>query len=169
MTTALPLYAEGPSRAEPLPVVEEAILPPFARASIALVVVAERWLEPACAALRAALLEERVFAFELHTRVLGEGGREVRLAQGLRIEAPLVELHARLRDAERAASDARLLVATGPAVLALRRPSVAVLVTGGVPRGEWGADVRSVRSRAQLIVPALDVALARELVTRLAA
>lgn len=57
-----------------------------------------------------------------------------------------------------------LVVALGAAFVALRRPALAILVTGGASPVQWDPDVRALRDRFQLIVEEPRPALARELV-----
>ncbi len=82
------------------------------------------------------------------------------------ILAPLLEMPEAIARASDALPDHALLLASGVGIVAIRRPSVSVLVTRGRAPGDWPADVRSVRDRFELIVPELDATLARELVSR---
>lgn len=154
----------APTDPEELPPVDDSLRLPFERPSLALVGVEEGLAERALAVLRdASAAAGRSFA-EVHA-VLST--REGVRREGARVEASLLEMPEALLAAERALPPHDLVLATGVALVAIRRPSVSILVTRGRAPGDWPMDVRSVRHRFELVVPELDVALARELVARL--
>lgn len=168
MASSLPLLGAPPRLVvDALPLVSDDILPRFAAPSVALVAVEQGVIEGACAAFREALRERSRASRELHVRVAKGAARLAEFPEGILVEGPLVELHPLIEQASAGLDERARLLVTGPAVLALRRPRVAVLVTSAIPRSEWGPDVRSVRSRFDLVVPSLDVSLARELVDAL--
>lgn len=169
MTVRLPLLGSAASRAaEPeIPVVDDALRASFALPSLAIVASAPHALERAVTTLREAARARALIAAELHVVVQDGPARVVPVQGGVRVLAPLLELPARLRDAEPGLRGAGLLLATGAAVVAIRRPTVAVLVTAGLASQDWGREARSVRAQIDLVVPELDEALAVALLARL--
>lgn len=137
------------ARAEAIPTLDDSLRRPFAIPTIALVATSARALASARGVLEHA-------AVALGKRVVS-----------LTLDAPLLELPAKLLERERALHGAELLITTGAAIVAIRRPRVSILVTDRRAPSEWGADVRSVRDRIDLLVPELDPILARELLARL--
>jgi hypothetical protein len=157
----LPLASAEPDE---LPPVDDALRLPFGAPSIAIVAVDGRGYGAALATLRAAAVEASRLVSELHAILSPRRG--ARLAPP-RVEAALLDMPEALMAAERTLVSHALVLATGVAVVAIRRPTVAVLLTEGRPASDWPADVRSVRHRFDLIVPELDAVLARELIARI--
>jgi hypothetical protein len=159
----LPLLGEEPGE---IPPIDDALRMPFSVPTIALVATHKPGLDAARAALHAAARARGLACAELEAIV--RDGRVEQSTAGpvVRVSAPLLELPEQLAviDAQLAVD---LLVAIGPAIIAIRAPRVSVLVTSGLPTSEWDASVRSVRSRFDLVVPELDAHLARELVARI--
>ncbi len=152
---------------EPIPPIDDALRLPFAVPVIALIASHPRALDRSLLVLHhaAAALSKRVTG--LHVRV-SESARIARDEDGdLVIEAPLLALPASLLEAERSLGGVDLVIGTGAALVALRRARVSILVTDRRVPSEWGADVRSVRERVDLVVPEIDPSLARELFARL--
>jgi hypothetical protein len=61
------------------------------------------------------------------------------------------------------------LVAVGEAFVAIARPRLAILVTGGAPAVSWAGDLRALRDRFDLVVEEPRPSLARELARALRA
>lgn len=58
-------------------------------------------------------------------------------------------------------------IAVGRAFVALRRPSLAILITGGAPPVQWDPEIRTLRDRFDLVIEEARPGLARELAKRL--
>jgi hypothetical protein len=157
----LPLAATDP---EELPPVDDALRLPFEKPSLAVVGVEPGLVERALAALREACAGAGRKVAEVHAVLAAREGARL---DGDRVHASLFEVPEALLRAERALQAHDLVLASGVALVAIRRPTVSILVTRGRAAGDWPMDVRSVRHRFELIVPELDAALARELVARL--
>lgn len=161
---------------EELPPVSDALRAPLALPCIALVSAGGGdALESGLVALREALHEalrsaqgESSELAELHAVLRTREGAELALPK---VNASLLAMPAALLEAEAAlaAGRPRVLLATGVALVAIRAPSLAILVTSGRSILDWSPDVRSVRHRFDLIVPELDRVLARELAERFVA
>lgn len=67
----------------------------------------------------------------------------------------------------RAPATHALRIAIGAAFVALARPTLAVLVTGGAASVHWDPDVRAIRERFELTIEQARPALARALVEQL--
>ncbi len=158
----LPLAGDEPVE---LPPVDDALRLAFAAPSIAVVGVERGLVEGALEVLRGACVASGVRHAELHAVLASrEGVRH----EPPRLEASLLEMPAGLLEAERRLASHELVLASGVALVAIRRPTVSILVTRGRGPSDWRIDVRSVRHRFELIVPELEPALARELVVGLA-
>jgi len=158
----LPLAGDEPVE---LPPVDDALRLAFGAPCIAVVGVERGLAEGALEVLRGACASSAVRHAELHAVLASrEGARH----EPPRLEASLPEMPAALLDAERRLPAHALVLSSGVALVAIRRPTVSILVTRGRSPGDWRIDVRSVRHRFELIVPELEPALARELVVRLA-
>jgi hypothetical protein len=157
----LPLASAEPDE---IPPVDDALRLPFAAPSIALVAIDPAAYDAALAMLRSAANQASRRSAEVHA-VLAP--RESARVVPPRVEAALLDMPEALMAAERALGAHDLVLATGAAVVAIRRPTVALLLTSGRPASDWPADVRSVRHRFDLIVPELDAVLARELIARI--
>lgn len=159
----LPLAAVDP---EELPPIDDALRAPFERPSIAIVSIDRREHEPTLESLRGAASGLGHVIAEIRT-TLREGAVAMESgSRGIELAAPLLEMPEALARAEQALPRHALLVASGVGLVAIRRPTVSVLVTRGRAASDWPVDVRSIRHRFELIVPELDATLARELVMR---
>ena len=136
------------AKAEAIPAIDEALRRPFAIPTMGLV------------AAHARALAQSIVVLESAAHALG------RRVATLGLEAPLLELPRLILEREAALRDVDLLIVTG-AIVAIRKPRVSILVTDRRVPSEWGADVRSLRERIDLVVPEIDPFLARELITRL--
>ncbi|MBX7196650.1 MAG: hypothetical protein K1X94_31650 [Sandaracinaceae bacterium] len=159
----LPLLGAEPGE---IPPIDDALRVPFATPSIALVASPTADGVGARDALREALRAAGRASIELEVVVSDGPARVSRTELGHRIDAPLLEIPDALAAIDRSLSPGTCVLATGAAVVAVRRPTVSILVTGGAPPSEWGLEARSVRERFELVVPGVDTVLARELVAR---
>lgn len=157
----LPLTSAEPDE---IPPVDDALRLPFAAPSIALVAVEPAGYGTALASLRRAAEDALRRTAEIHAILAPR--QTVRVVPP-RVEASLLDMPEALMTAERALGAHDLVLATGVAVVAIRRPTVAVLLTSGRLPADWPTDVRSVRHRFDLVVPELDAVLARELLARI--
>lgn len=137
------------ARAEVIPEIDEALRRPFAMPAVGLLATSARVLAVSLVTLEAA------------AQALG------RRTATLSLDAPLLELPAKILEREAMLRDVDVLITTTAAIVAIRRPRLSILVTDRRVPSEWGADVRSVRDRVDLVVPELDPVLARELLSRL--
>ena len=165
MPPAIHLPLEG-APIEPIPHVSDALRAPLGKVSIALAATSSELLTRVLEVLREALNKHSVDARELHVVLRRSEGVEVALPF---IRGSLLALPSALVSVEDELLKADLVLATGLAFIAIRKPTLAVLVTGGVPSVEWKSEVRDLRHRFDLIVPELDAFLAGEVVKRLVA
>ena len=149
---------------EPIPHVSDALRAPFGRVSIALAGTSNAVLTRALEVVREACAREGVRAEELHVVLRKTDGADVVLPV---IRGSLLALPSALAEVEPRLAEADLVLATGLAFIAIRKPTLSVLITGGVPSVEWKSEVRDLRHRFDLIVPELDAFLAGEVVKRL--
>jgi len=158
----LPL--EGAAQ-DPIPPVSDALRAPFGKVSIALAGTTNAALTRGLEVLRAACVQQGVKTEELHVVLRKTEGVDIALPV---IRGSLLSLPGALMEVEHALAGADLVVATGLAFIAIRKPTLSVLITGGLASVEWKSEVRDLRHRFDLIVPELDAFLAGEIVTRLA-
>lgn len=157
----LPL--EGAAQ-EPIPHVSDALRAPLGKVSIALAATSNDVLMRALDVVREACKAQSIDTQELHVVLRKTEGADIALPF---IRGALLALPNALVEVESELMNADLVLATGLAFIAIRKPTLAVLVTGGVPSVDWKSEVRDLRHRFDLIVPELDAFLAGEVVKRL--
>jgi hypothetical protein len=163
MSRNIRLPLEGASQ-EPIPHVSDALRAPLGKVSIALAATSNDVLMRALDVVRAACQAQSVEAQELHVVLRRTDGADIALPF---IRGSLLALPNALVEVQDTLAEADLVIATGLAFIAIRKPTLAVLVTGGVPSVDWKSEVRDLRHRFDLIVPDLDAFLGGEVVKRL--
>ena len=151
---------------EPIPHVSDALRAPIGKVSIALAGTSNAVLTQALDVVREACGQQGVKAQELYVVLRKTNGVDVALPV---IRGSLLALPSALVDVESTLAGVDLVLATGLAFIAIRRPTLSVLITGGLASVEWKSEVRDLRHRFDLIIPELDAFLAGELVKRLVA
>ena len=132
--------------------------------SIALAGTSNAVLTRALDVVREACVSAEVKAQELHVVLRKTDGVDIALPV---IRGALLALPSALVEVEAEFAETDLVLATGLAFIAIRKPSLSVLITGGLASVEWKSEVRDLRHRFDLIVPELDAFLAGEIVKRL--